>query len=185
MKDDGSMARVPDLLKFCATHKLLMVTVADLVAYRLQKDPIVRAAETHTSETQWGTVTVHKFQNILDGDLHLAFQMGDITRQLPLVRVHIEELPHDLDGFGATEPSTFHASMKAIKEDGCGVLVYLRHPPRDVEPSDEPAHREVGIGAQILGQLGITKMRLLTRQEKKYIGLKGFGLDIVSHVPLV
>jgi 3,4-dihydroxy 2-butanone 4-phosphate synthase/GTP cyclohydrolase II len=184
MKDDGSMARVLDLIEFCKTHDLLMVTVADLVAYRLQKDPIVQAVETHTRETQWGRIIIHKFQNVLDKSYHFAFQMGDITKQTPLVRVHVETLPDDLDGFGIIEGSAFHAAMTAIQKDG-GVLVFLRRQALDgSEPVLDPTHREVGVGAQILGQLGITKMRLLTRQEKRYIGIKGFGLDIVSCAPL-
>jgi 3,4-dihydroxy 2-butanone 4-phosphate synthase/GTP cyclohydrolase II len=185
MKDDGSMARVPDLIKFCETHDLLMITVADLVAYRLQKDPIVKAVQTYTRETQWGSIIVHEFQNILDKSLHWAFQIGDLTKHIPLVRVHIETLPDDLDGFGAVENTAFHASMTAIQSDGCGLLVFLRHQAWDCsEQALIPAYREVGVGSQIIGQLGITQLRLLTRQEKRYIGLKGFGLDIVSHLPL-
>ena len=180
MKDDGNMARVPDLIEFCKTHDLLMITVADLVAYRLQKDPIVQAVEAYTRETQWGRIMVHKFQNILDKSFHFAFQIGDITTQAPLVRVHVETLPDDLDGFGIIENSAFHAAMKAIQKDGGGVLVYLCRQTWDgSEPCLDPTRRDVGVGSQILGQMGITKMRLLTRQEKRYIGLKGFGLDII------
>jgi len=185
MKDDGSMARVPDLIEFCKTHNLLMITVADLVAYRLREDPIVKSVETYTKETKWGQITVHKFQNILDKTLHLAFQVGDLGGQVPLVRVHVETLPDDLDGFGAIDNSPFHASMSAIQKDGCGVLVFLSHQILDgSESALDQTLREVGIGSQILGQLGITRMRLLARQEKKYIAIKGFGLDIVAHIPL-
>jgi 3,4-dihydroxy 2-butanone 4-phosphate synthase/GTP cyclohydrolase II len=185
MKDDGSMARVPDLIEFCEAHNLLMITVADLVAYRLQKDPIVKAVETYTKETQWGLIIVHKFQNILDKTFHLAFQIGDLSEQVPLVRVHVETLPDDLDGFGAADNSAFHASMSAIQKDGCGVLVFLSHQVWDGSESElDLARREVGVGSQILGRLGITQMRLLARQEKKYVGIKGFGLDIIAHIPL-
>ncbi|MCL1909108.1 MAG: 3,4-dihydroxy-2-butanone-4-phosphate synthase [Holophagaceae bacterium] len=185
MKDDGSMARVPDLDIFCRAHDLLMVTVADIIAYRLQKDPIVRVAGSYAKETQWGPLLVHKFQNILDKSIYLAFQIGDVAGRVPLVRVHLGVLPDDLGGFGIFEPSAFHASMAAMQKDGCGVLVFLHHQAWDgIEPVLDPANREVGIGAQILGQLGITKMRLLTRQEKHYAGLKGFGLDIVAYVQL-
>jgi 3,4-dihydroxy 2-butanone 4-phosphate synthase/GTP cyclohydrolase II len=179
MKDDGSMARVPDLTEFCEARDLLMVTVADLVAYRLQKDPIVQAVESREKETRWGRVVVHTFQNTLDKSCHLAFQIGDTAKGIPLVRVHVETLPDDLEGFGAAEPSAFAASMSAIQRDGCGVLVFLRQ-----EPAQDPAHREIGVGSQILGRLGVTKMRLLARREKRYVGLEGFGLDIVSQVQL-
>ena len=182
MKDDGSMARVPDLVEFCQKHDLLMATVSDLVAYRLLQDPIVQAVETYTKETVWGSVAVKKFQNILDKSFHFAFQIGDIADRVPLVRVHVETLPDDLGVFGGNEPSVLHESMDIIQKEGCGVLVYLTNRAWDAsEPAQEPAKREVGIGSQILGQMGITKMTLLTRQEKRYIGLKGFGLDIVSH----
>jgi 3,4-dihydroxy 2-butanone 4-phosphate synthase/GTP cyclohydrolase II len=185
MKDDGSMARVPDLIEFCKAHNLLMITVADLVAYRLQKDPIVKNVETCTKETQWGSITIHKFQNTLDKVFHWAFQVGDLTKQVPLVRVHVETLPDDLDGFGVVERSVFSASMSAIQKDGCGVLVFLSHQTWDSSESAlDPAHRVVGVGSQILGQLGITQMRLLTRQEKRYVGIKGFGLNIIAHVSL-
>jgi 3,4-dihydroxy 2-butanone 4-phosphate synthase/GTP cyclohydrolase II len=182
MKDDGHMARVPDLDVFCRTHNLLMITVADLVAYRLQKDPIVRAVGTHAKETKWGPLLVHKFQNTLDKSIYLAFQIGDVSGKTPLVRVHLGTLPDDLEGFGMAEHSAFHASMEAMQQDGCGILVFLHHQAWDgAEPVLDPANREVGIGAQILGRLGITKMRLLTRQEKHYAGLKGFGLNIVAY----
>jgi 3,4-dihydroxy 2-butanone 4-phosphate synthase/GTP cyclohydrolase II len=184
MKEDGSMARVPDLTKFCKRHGLLMITVADLVAHRLQKDPIVQSVAVYGKETRWGRVIVHEFQNTLDNGSHFAFQIGDTMKHEPLVRVHVEKLPDDLDGFGAIEPSAFCASMSAIQKDGCGVLVFLRQAKGGSEPESDPTHREIGIGSQILGRLGITQMRLLTRREKKYAGLKGFGLDIVSQIPM-
>jgi 3,4-dihydroxy 2-butanone 4-phosphate synthase/GTP cyclohydrolase II len=162
----------------------MMITVADLVAFRLQKDPIVQRVETYENETQWGLITIHKFQNILDKTHHFAFQIGDLTKQVPLVRVHIKTLPDDLDGFGAVERSVFHASMSAIKKDGCGVLVFLSQPAWDgSESAPDPSYRVVGVGSQILGQLGITQMRLLTRQERNYVAIRGFGLDIITNVP--
>jgi 3,4-dihydroxy 2-butanone 4-phosphate synthase/GTP cyclohydrolase II len=185
MKDDGSMARVPDLAIFCKEHDLLMVTVASLVAHRLQKDPIVKKAATYPKMTQWGRVLVHKFQNTLDKSTYLAFQIGDVAKREPLVRVHLGALPDDLDGFGSIEGSSFHAAMSAIQKDGCGVLVFLHHRYWDgSEPVLSSDNREIGIGAQVLGQLGIAKMRLLARNEKRYSGLKGFGLDIVETVQL-
>ena len=184
MKDDGTMARVPDLIEFCKEHDLLLVTVADLVAYRLRKDPIVQAVKSYAAETRWGHVTVHTFQNMLDRSTHLAFQVGDIAERVPLVRVHVETLPDDLDGFGAVEPSAFHASMSEIQRDGCGVLVFLRLAWDGSGAAPDQGYREVGIGSQILGRLGVTRMRLLTRHEKRYIALEGFGLDIVEQVAL-
>ncbi|MDR2560195.1 MAG: 3,4-dihydroxy-2-butanone-4-phosphate synthase [Holophagales bacterium] len=185
MKDDGTMARVPDLTIFCKKHGLLMVTVASLVTYRLKKDPIVCMVESYLKMTQWGQVTVHKFQNTLDKCMYFAFQIGDVAQNVPLVRVHLGALPDDLDGFGSIEGSSFHAAMSAIQKDGCGALVFLHHRSWDgSEPVLGPDNREIGIGAQVLGQLGIAKMRLLARNEKRYSGLKGFGLDIVETVQL-
>ncbi len=194
MKDDGTMARVPDLIPFCEKHGLLMVTVADLVAYRLRIDPIVKQMEVRESNTEWGPLRIHRFASLLDGGAHLAFSMGDLSGPPPLVRVHLETLPDDLQGFGTTGSCAFQAAMKAIHSEGRGVLVYLRRhastkgvqgesqtklPDGPASPSD----RDVGVGAQILRQLGIREMRLLSRHETKYIGLRGFGLDVASTVP--
>lgn len=182
MKDDGTMARVPDLIPFCQEHGLLLVTVADLVAYRLRKDPIIRHVETTTLRTTWGDVQVHRFENIMDKSSHMAFSMGDLSGPPPLVRVHLETLPDDLLGFA--QRSSFHAAMEAISKEGRGVLVYLRRHNQE-EGVLDPNDRQVGVGAQILGVLGIHEMRLLSRSEKKkYIGLSGFGLNITAHIHL-
>lgn len=181
MKDDGTMARLPDLIPFCQKHDLPLVTVADLVAYRLRKDPIIRRLSMALVQTAWGEVRVDRFASLLDGNVHLALSMGDLKGPAPLVRVHQETLPDDLLGFGQNPPSAFHAAMEAISKEGRGVLVYLRRQIQ-AEPTAGPTDREVGVGAQILGDLGIREMRLLSRSEKKYIGLRGFGLDIVAHV---
>lgn len=182
MLDDGAMARVPDLIPFCEKHGLLLVTVADLVAYRLRKDPIIRPLGHERVDTSWGPLEVHRFQSLLDGAIHLAFKKGALGGT-PLVRVHMESLPEDLLGFGSQPGTPFHAAMDAIAQEAEGVVVYLRRGstlPEDPSPTD----REIGLGAQILGQLGVTHMRLLSRHPKKYVGLKGFGLDIVEHVQM-
>jgi 3,4-dihydroxy 2-butanone 4-phosphate synthase/GTP cyclohydrolase II len=183
MKDDGTMARVPDLIEFCAKHGLLMVTVADLAAFRLRRDPIIRPLGTEAMETTWGRVAVHRVESVLDGAVHLAFVFGDLAGPPPLVRVHVERLPDDLLGFAPEASTPFNAAMQAIAKEGRGVLVYLRRQSPEVE-AIAPSDREVGVGAQILGHLGIRQMRLLSRQEKKYIGLRGFGLDVVATVHL-
>ena len=195
MNEDGTMARVPDLIPFCERHGLLMVTVADLVDYRLHKETLVEPLESRPMQTTWGALTAHRFRSMLDGGSHLAFVLGDISGPPPLVRVHLETLPDDLFGFGAGDPAAsgglFHAAMDAIAREGRGVLVYLRRHGHTLGVVDEgsPApslmnDRDFGVGAQILRQLGIHEMRLLSRSEKKYIGLRGFGLDIVATVPL-
>jgi len=183
MKDDGTMARVPDLVEFCKRHDLLMVTVADLAAYRLRRDPIIRPLGTASMKTTWGEITVHRFESVLDGTVQLAFVFGELTDPSPLVRVHVERLPDDLLGFAPEASTPFNAAMQAIAKEGRGVLVYLRRQAPELE-TVAPSDREVGVGAQILGHLGIRQMRLLSRQEKKYIGLRGFGLDVVATVHL-
>lgn len=185
MKDDGSMARVPDLVGFCERHGLPMVTVEALVAYRLRKDPIVRRVDSTSRTTAWGELVIHQFESTLDGSTHFAFVLGDPAGPAPLVRVHQETLPEDLDGFGRVTPTLFHRAMDAIAREGRGILVYLRRPRTTREPDQQLlSDREVGIGAQILVSLGVKEIRLLSRQEKKYIGLGGFGLDIVGQTHL-
>ncbi|HEY3270094.1 MAG TPA: 3,4-dihydroxy-2-butanone-4-phosphate synthase [Geothrix sp.] len=188
MKDDGTMARVPDLVPFCRQHDLPLVTVADLVAYRLRQEPLVAPLEVRTMASQWGALKVHRFQSLLDGGSHLAFVLGDLAGDPPLVRVHVETLPDDLHGF---ETGLFQKAMAAISKEGRGVLVYLRrhaHTPGVAEEGHTQPQvmndRDFGVGAQILRQLGVGKMRLLSRHETKYIGLRGFGLDLCAHVPL-
>ena len=195
MKDDGTMARVSDLIGYCQQHELPLVSVAALVAYRLHKDPIIRLMDDSARETVWGRLQVHRFESLLDGSSHFAFVLGDLSGPAPLVRVHQETLPEDLDGFGKLAPSLFHAAMDAISKEGRGVLVYLRRPgvipvlpttdPVSGSPAQPPlSDRDLGVGAHILVSLGVKEIRLLSRQEKKYIGLRGFGLDIVGHVKL-
>ena len=186
MKDDGTMARVSDLVGYCQRHELPLVTVEALVAYRLRKDPIIRLMGDTTRDTQWGPLKVHRFESLLDGSEHFAFVLGDLEGPAPLVRVHQESLPEDLEGFGQVSPTLFHAAMDAIAKEGRGVLVYLRRPGKALASGAQSplSDREVGVGAHILVSLGVKEMRLLSRQEKKYIGLRGFGLDIVDHVKL-
>ncbi|HJV89757.1 MAG TPA: 3,4-dihydroxy-2-butanone-4-phosphate synthase [Holophagaceae bacterium] len=188
MKEDGTMARVPDLVPYCQQHGLLMVTVADLVDYRLRKERLVEVEEVRELRTNWGPVKAHRFRSLLDGGSHLAFVLGDLGGEPPLVRVHLETLPDDLDGFGE---GPFHKAMDLLAKEGRGVMVYLRRHGRTAgvvgEQSPTPASmsdRDFGVGAQILRHLGVGKMRLLSRHETKYIGLSGFGLDIVQNVPL-
>lgn len=189
MKDDGTMARVKDLVPFCRQHGLLLVTVADLVAYRLRQEPLVKPLEVQERPSQWGPLRVHHFESLLDGGRHLAFVLGDLSgAEPPLVRVHVETLPDDLHGF---PEGLFQRAMGVLAREGRGALVYLRRhgrTPGVLEEGQTPpqtmSDRDFGVGAQILRQLGVSKMRLISRHETKYIGLRGFGLDLCAHVPL-
>jgi 3,4-dihydroxy 2-butanone 4-phosphate synthase/GTP cyclohydrolase II len=174
-------------VKFCETHGLLLATVADLVAFRLRRDPIVRRLESRRISTSWGELAWHRFESVLDGIIHEAFVLGELSGAPPLVRVHLASIPEDLEGFGSTSGGPFHAAMSRIRDEGRGLMVYLRRPAETRFHSGPPTplrDRDFGVGAQILRDLGVHGMRLLSRSEKKYIGLRGFGLDIVSTVPL-
>ncbi len=210
VNDDGTMARVPDLERFCAEHHLLMISIADLIRYRRRTEKLVRRVAEARIPTDWGDFTCVAFESILDGETHLAFVRGNV--QGPddvLVRVHSECLTGDV--FGSLKCDCgpqLDAAMAMIAEEDCGVVVYLRgHEGRgiglghklrayslqdrgrdtvdaNVELGLPVDSREYGIGAHILVDLGISAMRLMTNNPAKYGGLEGFGLEIVDRVPL-
>lgn len=186
MGDDGQMARVPQLEVFCKKHQLLMITIADLIAYRLEQEPLIRLLGIEDKETEWGTLRVHRYESLLDGGTHLAFVFGEPSKhQDPLVRVHLETLPDDLLSPGGSQENSFGQAMRRLQASKHGVMVYLRRHAKTAgviaESHSTPStmnDKEIGVGAQILRSLDITSMTLLTRHETKYIGLKGFGLSI-------
>ncbi len=188
MNSDGTMARLPQLVAFCQQHHLLMVTVADLVAYRLSKEPLVKHLKTEIKETHWGTIQIYHFQSLIDGGMHLAMVLGDIAKSPePLVRVHLETIPDDLFN-GGSSGNSFGLAMDHIRKEGTGILVYLRRHAKTqgviqetLIPPTSMNDKDIGIGAQILRHLGVSNMRLLARKETKYSGLKGFGLSITRH----
>lgn len=209
MKDDGTMARVPDLEGFCATHGLKMVTVADLVRYRMENERLVHREASPQLPTAAGEFTLHAFTNEVDGHVHLAMVMGEIDDGEPvLTRVHSECLTGDV--FRSTRcdcGEQLEAAMEAIAREGRGVILYLRQEGRGIgllnklrayEYQDGghdtveanlalgfPADmRDYGIGAQILFDLGVRKLRLLSNNPRKYVALNGYGLEIVERVAL-
>jgi len=185
MNTDGTMARLPQLINFCQQHQLLMVTVADLVAYRLSKEPLLKHLMAEDKVTHWGIVQIHHFESLLDGGKHLAMVVGDLSKsQEPLVRVHLETIPDDLF-HGGSSANSFGLALDYLKNEGAGVLVYLRRHAKtqgviqeSLVPPISMSDKDIGVGAQILRHLGISNMRLLARKETKYRGLKGFGLSI-------
>ena len=210
VNDDGTMARVPDLVEFCKEHDLLLISIAELIRYRRQTEKLVKRVSEARIPTQWGDFTCDVYENVLDGQQHIALVKGAVQGQdNVLVRVHSECLTGDVfSSLRCDCGIQLDKAMELIDGEGLGVVVYLRgHEGRGVGighkirayslqdagqdtveanvslglPIDS---REYGIGAQILVDLGITTMRALTNNPSKYGGLDGFGLDIVERVPL-
>jgi 3,4-dihydroxy 2-butanone 4-phosphate synthase / GTP cyclohydrolase II len=210
VNDDGTMARVPDLIEFCKDHGLLMVTIAQLVRYRRQNEKLIRRISEARIPTPWGDFTCYVYESVLDGEQHVAMVRGAVQGESDvLVRVHSECLTGDVfHSLRCDCGIQLDAAMSAIAEQGMGTLVYLRgHEGRGVGLGhkiraynlQEQGHdtvdanvelglpidsREYGIGAQILNDLGITTMRLMTNNPSKFGGLEGFGLEITDRVPL-
>lgn len=210
MKEDGTMARMPDLEIFAQEHDLKIVTIADLVEYRLQKEQLVTRAATARIPTNYaGEFTAIAYENSVDGLEHVAFVKGDVaSRDVVMVRVHSECLTGDIFGSSRCDCGPqLHTAMKMINKEGCGILLYMRQEGRGIglvnklkaynlqdEGCDtvEANHRlgfktdlrDYGIGAQILRDLGVRKMNILTNNPKKIIGLEGYGLEVVERLPL-
>ncbi|MFM7069233.1 MAG: bifunctional 3,4-dihydroxy-2-butanone-4-phosphate synthase/GTP cyclohydrolase II [Actinomycetes bacterium] len=211
VNDDGTMARVPDLIRFCEEHGLLMVTIAQLIRYRRQNEKLVRRVSEARIPTPWGDFTCYVYESVLDGEQHVAFVKGAVQgEQNVLVRVHSECLTGDIfHSLRCDCGVQLHAAMETIAAEGLGTLVYLRghegrgvglaHKIRAYELQEQGRDtvdanvelglpvdsREYGIGAQILNDLGITTMRLMTNNPSKFGGLEGFGLQITGRVPLL
>jgi 3,4-dihydroxy 2-butanone 4-phosphate synthase/GTP cyclohydrolase II len=208
-KDD--MARVPELVRFADEHGLVMISIADLVRYRRQTEKLVRRISEARVPTQWGDFSCYAYESTLDGTEHLAFVKGAVQGEDDvLVRVHSECLTGDVFGSLRCDCGPqLTESMRVIGEEGLGVVVYLRghegrgiglgHKLRAYSLQDEghdtvdanlelglPVDsREYGIGSQMLVDLGITTMRVMTNNPAKYGGLEGYGLEITERVPLL
>src|SRR4051812_3082449 len=219
MRDDGEMARRPELEAFCAAHNLKMCTIADLISYRLKSEQFVKRIETVHLPTSWGTFTLHAYQSMIDPQPHLALCKGGIGErdaqgnaiiheEPVLVRVHSECLTGDVFGSGKCDcGSQLSAAMQMIEQAGKGVLLYLRQEGRGIGlvnklhayalqekgldtveanvqlglPVDK---RDYGIGSQILRDLGLRKLLIMTNNPKKIHGIEGYGLSIVDQVPI-
>lgn len=211
MNDDGTMARMSDLEIFAAKHGLKIATIADLVAYRLREDTLVkREAEARVPTEHAGEFRAVVYSNSVDKLEHLALVKGDIaSAERVLVRVHSECLTGDVFGSSRCDCGLqLHAAMQMIDQEGCGIVLYMRQEGRgiglvnklkayclqDEEGVDtvEANHRlgfksdlrDYGIGAQILRDLGVTKMAILTNNPKKIVGLEGYGIEVVARFPL-
>jgi 3,4-dihydroxy 2-butanone 4-phosphate synthase/GTP cyclohydrolase II len=208
MNDDGTMSRVPDLIKFCAEHGLKMLTVAELIRYRMRHERYVQRVAEAILPTRHGEFKMIAYESEIDGESHVALVKGEIGGATPtLVRVHSHCLVGDV--FGATWcdcRAVVDKSLQMISEAGDGALIYLHQTGkgfsvekvaeknvlafhRDVREPAHPEHqrktqREVGIGAQILSDLDLHRIRLLTNHPRKVAALEGYDIEIVEQVPI-
>ena len=208
-KTDGSMARVPDLVKFARRHGLPLITVADLIQYRMRHERLVKQVAQAGLPTQHGQFRIHAYESPLDKETHVALVCGDIgAGEDVLVRVHSKCLTGDVFHSARCDCGPqLDAAMKRIAAEGRGVLLYLNQEGRGIglankirayELQDQgldtveanerlgfkPDQRDYGIGAQVLRDLGVRTMRLLTNNPRKFVGLQGYGLAVVATAPL-
>ncbi|HEX8293210.1 MAG TPA: 3,4-dihydroxy-2-butanone-4-phosphate synthase [Pyrinomonadaceae bacterium] len=209
MNEDGTMARMPQLEEFAARHQLKIITVADLVRYRMQKEVLVRRAVETDLPTVYGLFRAIAFENVLSEEVHLAMVMGEVRTEDPvLVRVHTENVTCDM--FGSLVDDTgfqLHAALERIAAEGRGVVLYLRQRQNNLDlvhqlrtyqlmreggltkeeaslQTGYGSDRDYGVGAQILHELGLRRILLLTNHPPRVSALEGFELEIVGNVPL-
>ncbi|MEO8071494.1 MAG: GTP cyclohydrolase II, partial [Acidobacteriota bacterium] len=209
MNADGSMARVPQLATFAKRHRLPMITIADLIRYRMRTERLVKRIATASLPTEHGPFTIHAYQSVLDGQTHVALIRGDLGDGLRvMVRVHSKCLTGDVfHSLRCDCGLQLDSAMSRIGAEDRGVLLYLHQEGRGiglankirayelqdqgldtVEANEQlgfkPDQRDYGIGAQILRDVGVRSMRLLTNNPRKFVGLEGYGLSVAETLPI-
>jgi 3,4-dihydroxy 2-butanone 4-phosphate synthase/GTP cyclohydrolase II len=209
MNDDGTMARVPELTKFARRHKLLMITIADLIQYRMRTEALIKRLASASLPTDHGDFRVYAYESVIDRETHVALVKGDIgDGENVLVRVHSRCLTGDVFHSARCDCGPqLDAAIRRIAEEGRGVLLYLNQEGRGIGLSNKirayelqdqgldtveanvrlgfkPDQRDYGIGVQILKDLGVTSMRLLSNNPRKLVGIEGYKLSVVEWLPL-
>lgn len=210
VNDDGKMARLSDLMEFSKTHGLKIGTIRDLIAYRTKTNKFVKKVSEAQLPTKFGTWTIRIYESVLDGAQHVALIQGKIGEGPALVRVHSECFTGEvLSSLRCDCQDQLIAAMKMIQQEGAGVILYMRQEGRGIGLANkikayalQDKHgldtvqanealgfksdlREYGIGAQILHDLGLSKLRLMTNNPRKIVGLEGYGLQVVERLPIV
>lgn len=192
LSEDGTMARLPELVEFKQRHNLPLISIAALIEYRHKREKLVECISTRPFSSEYGEFTLHVFQSKIDGRHHLAFTMGQLDESPTLVRVHTENLLSDVfHGRQMDSHRSLVTSLERVAQEGQGVIVYMEQTGRMQEAvlhAEKPGRttnlRDYGTGAQILTALGLRQIRLLAHSSRRVVGLDGYGLEIVEQVPV-